>query len=63
MIRKLIAVALLALVAAPLVSLHQLGGSEAGASLSLLSEEGAPVFVLEVRGPACLEPLLAAVTL
>lgn len=63
MIRKLIAAALLALVAAPLVSLHQLAASDAGASVSLFSEEGDLVFVLEVRGLARLEPLLAAITL
>ena len=63
MIRKLIAVALLALIAAPLVSLHQLGAADAGASVSLLSEDGALVFTLEVRGLARLEPLLAAVVL
>ena len=63
MIGKLIAAALLALIAAPLVSLHQLGRSDAGASLSFFSEDGALVFVLEVRGLARLEPLLAAVTL
>ena len=63
MIRKLIATALLALVAAPLISLHQLAASDAGASVSVLGEDGALVFVLEVRGLARLEPLLAAVTL
>ena len=63
MIRKLIAAALFALVAAPLVSFHQIAASDAGASVTLFSEEGALVFVLEVRGLARLEPLLAAVTL
>ena len=63
MIRKLIALAAFALIAAPLVSLHQLCASEPGASVSLFSEDGGLVFVLEVRGLARLEPLLAAVTL
>jgi len=63
MIRKLIAVALLALVAAPLVSLHQLAASDAGTSVAVLGEEGSLVLILEVRGLARLEPLLAAVTL
>lgn len=60
MVKKLIAAALLALVAAPLVSLHQLGAIDGGASFSFLDEEGALVFVLEVRGLARLEPLLAS---
>jgi len=60
MIRKLAAVAVLALVAAPLVSLRLFGAADAPASLSLGSEEGALVLVLEVRGVAALEPLLAA---
>ncbi len=38
MIRKLIAVALLALVLAPLVSLHQLGGVDFQASISLVTQ-------------------------
>ena len=59
MIRKLIAAALVALVAAPLITLHQLGSAEAGATLSLAWEEGALVFTLETRGVARLEPLLA----
>lgn len=63
MIRKLVAVAVIALVAAPLVSLHQLCAGDAGASVSFFSEDGGLVFVLEVRGLARLEPLLAAVTL
>ncbi len=63
MIRKLAAAAVLALIVAPLVSLHQLGGIDAGTSVSLPGEEGALVFVLEVRGLACVEPLLDAVTL
>ena len=63
MIRKLIAAALLALVAAPLVSLHQLGAIDAGASVSLLDEAGTLVLVLELRCLPQLEPLLAAVTL
>lgn len=63
MIRKLVAAAVIALIAAPLVSLHQLAEREAGASVSLLSEDGGLVFILEVRGLAPLDPLLAAVTL
>lgn len=63
MIRKLIAVAVIALVAAPLVSLRQLCALDPDASVSLFSEDGGLVFVLEVRGLARLEPLLAAVTL
>ena len=63
MIRKLIAAAVLALVAAPLVSLHQLCALDPGGSGSFLSEDGGLVFILEVRGLARLEPLLAAVTL
>lgn len=64
MIRKLIAVALFALVAAPLVSLHQFGAGDPRASVSLFSEDGGLVFVLEVRLlEVRLEPLLAAVTL
>jgi hypothetical protein len=63
MIRKLIAAAVLALIVAPLVSLHQLGAIDAGTSVSLLGEDGALVFVVEIRGLACLEPLLSAVTL
>lgn len=63
MIRKLIAVAVVALIAAPLVSLHQFCSSERGASVSYFSEEGGMVFILEVRGLAPLEPLLDAVTL
>ena len=63
MIRKLVAAAVLALVVAPLVSFHLLGASDAGASVSLLSEDGALVLVLEVRGLARLEPLLAAAVL
>jgi hypothetical protein len=38
MIRNLIALALLALVLAPLVSLHQLGGIEAHASVRIVSQ-------------------------
>ena len=63
MIRKLIAGAVLALIAGPLISLHQLGATDAGASVSLFSEDGAVVFVLEVRGLARLEPLFAAARL
>lgn len=63
MIRKLIAVAALALIVAPLVSLHLLGATDAGASVSFVSEDGALVFVLELRGLARLEPLLAAAVL
>ena len=63
MMRKLIATAVLALIAAPLVSLHQLGAIDAGTSVSLLGEDGALVFVLEIRGLACLQPLLSAVAL
>lgn len=63
MIRKLIAVAAVALIAAPLVSLYQLGAVDSGASVSFFSEDGGLVFILEVRGLAPLEPLLAAVTL
>ncbi|HEX8623328.1 MAG TPA: hypothetical protein VF718_15270 [Allosphingosinicella sp.] len=63
MIRKLIVLAVVALIAAPLVSLHQLGAVEPGASVSLFSDEGGLVFILEVRGFASLEPLLAAVAL
>ena len=63
MIRKLVAAAVLALIAAPLVSLHAIGASDAGASVSFFSEDGALVFIVEVRGLARLEPLLAAVTL
>ncbi|HEX8573912.1 MAG TPA: hypothetical protein VF759_14300 [Allosphingosinicella sp.] len=63
MIRKLAAIAALALVAAPLASLHLLGAIDGGASVSLLSEEGGTVFILEVRGIASLEPLLAAAIL
>ena len=63
MIRKLIAAALLALVAGPLVSLHLLGATDAGASVSVFSEDGALTFILEVRGLARLEPLLAAAIL
>jgi hypothetical protein len=60
MIRKLIAAALLALIAAPLISLHQLGAIEGGASLSIVEEGGAAVFILETRGSIGLEPLIAA---
>jgi hypothetical protein len=63
MIRKLAAAAILALIVAPLVSLHQLGAIDAGTSVSLLNEDGALVFVVEVRGFVRLEPLLAAVML
>ena len=41
MIRNLIALALLALVLAPLVSLHQLGGIELQASVSLVTQGAA----------------------
>ena len=44
MIRKLIALALLALVLAPLVSLHQLGGVEIQASMRL-AKQGATTVV------------------
>jgi hypothetical protein len=52
MIGKLVFAALAALVAAPLVSLHQLGGTEAG--LRLLSRAGASLPEMRI------EPLLAA---
>jgi hypothetical protein len=63
MIRKLAAAAALALVAGPLASLYLLCSVDAGASVSLLSEEGGAVFILEVRGFVPLEPLLAAAVL
>ncbi|HEX8062407.1 MAG TPA: hypothetical protein VF535_04250 [Allosphingosinicella sp.] len=43
MIRNLIALALLALVLAPLVSLHQLGGIEVRASVRVVKMGSAPV--------------------
>jgi hypothetical protein len=61
MIKKLVAAAALALVAAPIASLHLICSADAGASVSFFSEDGGAVFVLEVRGLAPLEPLLAAV--
>ena len=63
MIRKLVAAAVLAMVLAPLVSLHLLCATDAGASISILGEDGALVLVLELRGLVRIEPLLAAVTL
>lgn len=47
MIRNLIAAALLALVLAPLVSLHQLGAIEVRASLRIVDEAGMPAVSLE----------------
>jgi hypothetical protein len=61
MIKKLAAAAALALVAAPLASLHLLSSADAGASVSVFSDEAGSVLVLEVRGLAPLEPLLAAI--
>jgi len=63
MIRKLVAAAALAMILAPLVSLQLLGATDAGASISVLGEDGALVLVLELRGLVRIEPLLAAVTL
>ncbi|HEX8262947.1 MAG TPA: hypothetical protein VF547_08745 [Allosphingosinicella sp.] len=63
MIRKLVAAAVVALIAAPLVSLHQLGAADVGTNVLLLSEDGALVFVVEVRGLVRLEPLVAAIVL
>ncbi|HEX8225832.1 MAG TPA: hypothetical protein VF605_18650 [Allosphingosinicella sp.] len=47
MIRNLIAAALLALVLAPLVSLHQLGAIEVRASLRIADQAGVPAISLE----------------
>lgn len=63
MIRKLVAAAVLAMILAPLASLHLLGAADAGASISVLGEDGALVLVVELRGLACIEPLLAAALL
>lgn len=63
MIDKLVAAAVLALVLAPLVSLQLLGATDAGASISILSEDGGLVLELELRGLVRIEPLLAAVAL
>jgi hypothetical protein len=63
MIRKLAAGAGLALIVAPLISLHQLGAIDAGTSVAYFSEDGSAVFVLEIRGLPRLEPLLAAAIL
>ena len=54
MIRNLIALALLALVLAPLVSLHQLGGLGVQASLRIVPQNG---------GGVSLEALVAATRL
>lgn len=47
MIRNLIAAALLALVLAPLVSLHQFGALEIRASLQIVDEAGVAAISLE----------------
>ncbi|HEX9946469.1 MAG TPA: hypothetical protein VGA98_02920 [Allosphingosinicella sp.] len=57
MIRNLIAVALLALVVAPLVSLNQLGGFGVRTSIWLVKPDGA------VAGGVTFETLLAATRL
>lgn len=61
MLRKLVAAAVAALVAAPLVSLHQLGAIDTGVTLSILEDGGDALYVLEFRGAIGLDPLLAAV--
>ena len=61
MIRNLIAAALLALVLAPLVSLHQLGAIDSEVTLSILEDGGDALYILEIRGVIGLDPLLAAV--
>jgi hypothetical protein len=63
MIRKLVAAAVLAMILAPLASLHLLCAADTGASISVLGEDGVLVLELELRGLARIEPLLAAAIL
>jgi hypothetical protein len=61
MIRKLVAAAVLALILAPLASLQLLCATDAGASISIVGEDG--TLVLELRGLVRIEPLIAAAIL